>query len=285
MAKFHRKTVCSHKLLNAWRAVPDLGWALWIIRANVLYSSQGLAIIAQTGQQTLARASLPEGWPTRRGVARSKAPSQRERTLPRYALPLARPGQVIGLLGGSFDPPHEGHVHISREALRRFGLDQVWWLVSPGNPLKDHGPAAMAKRMATARALLHHPRLHVSDLEAQIGSRHTAQTLAALQAARPDLRFVWLMGADNLVQFDRWQHWHEIMLRVPVGILARPGLRLDARNAKAARVFRQARLPARESRRLGRREPPTWCFLNIPMKEISSTRLRQDGTGRKALER
>lgn len=200
--------------------------------------------------------------------------------MPRYALPLARPGQVIGLLGGSFDPPHEGHVHISREALRRFGLDQVWWLVSPGNPLKDHGPAALAERMAAARALLHHPRLHVSDVEAQIGSRHTAQTLAALQGARPDLRFVWLMGADNLVQFDRWQRWREIMERVPVGILARPGLRLDARNAKAARVFRQVRLPARESRRLGRLDPPGWCFLNIPMKEISSTRLRQGGAGR-----
>ena len=195
----------------------------------------------------------------------------------RYQLPYARAGQSIGLLGGSFDPPHAGHVHISREALRRFGLDQVWWLVSPGNPLKERGPAAMARRIAAARALIDHPRIHVSDFEAQARTRFTAQTLAALQAVRPDLRFVWLMGADNLVQFHRWQSWQDILHRVPVGIIARPGLRIVARSSKAAKVFAPARLPARRSRLLAGSAPPAWCFVNVPMMAISSTRLRHGG--------
>ncbi|WP_135501322.1 nicotinate-nucleotide adenylyltransferase [Roseovarius aestuariivivens] len=195
----------------------------------------------------------------------------------RYALPLSRPGQVIGLLGGSFDPPHAGHTHISREALRRFGLDAVWWLVSPGNPLKAHGPAPLARRLAACRALIDHPRIHVSDLEAQAGTRYTAQTLARLQTACPDRRFVWLMGADNLAQLDRWQDWREIVARVPMGVLARPGQRISARMSKAARIFRAARIPARHSHLLGRADPPTWCFVNVPMLAQSSSAIRARG--------
>ena len=149
--------------------------------------------------------------------------------MPRYELPMTRPGQTVGLLGGSFDPPHAGHLHISREALKRFGLDQLWWLVSPGNPLKAHGPATLAHRMAAARALVDHPRIHVSDWETQIGTRYTAQVIAALQDTRPQTRFVWLMGADNLAQLHLWQDWQDIMERVPVGVLARPGKRTIAR--------------------------------------------------------
>ncbi|MBZ0123938.1 MAG: nicotinate-nicotinamide nucleotide adenylyltransferase, partial [Roseovarius sp.] len=138
----------------------------------------------------------------------------------RQPLPLVRPGQAVGLLGGSFDPPHQGHVHISREALRRFALDRVWWLVSPGNPLKSRGPAPLARRIAACRAVLDHPRMAVSDFEARAGTRYTAETVAALQAARPGVRFVWLMGADNLAQLHLWQDWREIVERVPLGILA-----------------------------------------------------------------
>ncbi len=194
-----------------------------------------------------------------------------------HRLPLSRPGQVIGLLGGSFDPPHAGHVHISREALRRFALDHVWWLVSPGNPLKREGPAPLEQRMAACRALARHPRIEISDFEAQAGTRHTARTLAHLQALRPGVRFVWLMGADNLAQFDQWKDWREIMQRVPVGVLARPGQRISARMSKAARVYRMARLRSAESRLLGRAEPPAWCFVNVPMRGISSTELRASG--------
>lgn len=195
----------------------------------------------------------------------------------RYQLPFSRPGQTIGLLGGSFDPPHAGHVHISHEAMRRFGLDQVWWLVTPGNPLKSRGPAPLQERMAACHALLTHPRMHPSDFEAQAGTRYTAQSLEALLAARPGVRFVWLMGADNLAQFDQWKGWRDILQSVPVGVLARPGQRISARMSKAARVYRPFRIKARESLALGHRPAPAWCFLNVPMRHISSTELRQSG--------
>lgn len=197
--------------------------------------------------------------------------------MPHYKLPFARPGQVVGLLGGSFDPAHPGHVHISREALKRFGLDQVWWLVSPGNPLKSKGPAPIERRMAAARALITHPRIQITDFEAQAGTRFTAETLAALQSARPDLHFVWLMGADNLEQFDLWQDWRQIMYRVPVGVLARPGKRISARRSKAAQIFASARLRGRYSPLLGRSTAPAWCFVNVPMMALSSTVLRDSG--------
>jgi len=193
-------------------------------------------------------------------------------------LPLIRPGQSVGLLGGSFDPPHEGHAHITREALKRFGLDRVWWLISPGNPLKARGPAPIERRLCAARAIMDHPRVAITDFEAQIGSRYTAETLKALRAARPGVRFVWLMGADNLGQFHLWQDWQDIIENVPVGVLARPGTRTSARGAKAARVYRAARLPARRSQELADCEAPAWCFINVPMNAQSSTRLRHRGT-------
>lgn len=195
----------------------------------------------------------------------------------RFALPPSRPGQVIGLLGGSFDPPHAGHVHISREALRRFGLDRVWWLVSPGNPLKARGPAPMPQRLAACRALLRHPRIAVTDFEAQAGTRYTAQTLNALRAARPGVQFVWLMGADNLAQFDQWQDWRDIMHAVPLGVLARPGQRISARMSKAARIYRHARIKGRQSQALSWAAPPAWCFVNVPMTSLSSTEIRARG--------
>ena len=192
-------------------------------------------------------------------------------------LPLTTSGQKIGLLGGSFDPAHEGHVHITREALKRFGLDRVWWIVSPGNPLKERGPAPMARRIAAARAMMDHPRVEISDVEAQIGSRYTAQTLRALRRVKPDVRFVWLMGADNLQQFDQWRDWQEIMRSVPVGVLARPGARTPARTSRAARAFDDFRLPGKQSQRLADMPAPAWCFINVPMSAQSSTKLRRQG--------
>jgi len=125
----------------------------------------------------------------------------------RAGFPVARKGMVIGLLGGSFDPAHGGHVHITREALKRMGLDRFWWLVSPGKPLKAKGPAPLADRMARARAVMRDPRVVVSDLETRLGTRYTAETLERLVAIYPGVRFVWLMGADNLGQFHRWERW------------------------------------------------------------------------------
>jgi nicotinate-nucleotide adenylyltransferase len=193
------------------------------------------------------------------------------------ALPVAKPGQIIGLLGGSFDPPHEGHVHITKAALKRFGLDHVWWLVSPGNPLKTNGPAPLEDRLQAASAMMQHPRVLVTDVEAQLRTRFTAQTIAALRRRYPGVRFVWLMGADNLAQFHRWQDWRWIIETVPVGVMARPGDRISARLSKTARMYANARLPVRASHILGRMDAPAWSFVNLPMSDQSSTAIRARG--------
>lgn len=195
----------------------------------------------------------------------------------RTGFPPAALGQSVGLLGGSFDPAHSGHVHITHEALRRFGLDRLWWLVSPGNPLKARGPAPLEDRMARARALMRHPRVTVTDIEARLGTRATADTLSALRAVYPGVRFVWLMGADNLAQLHRWRNWETIMETVPLGVLARPGDRISARMSPAARIYRHARLPGQASQLLGRAQAPAWCFVNVPMLDVSSTAIRASG--------
>ena len=185
---------------------------------------------------------------------------------------------VVGLLGGSFDPAHEGHVHITRQALRRLGLDRVWWLVSPGNPLKSRAPAAMAARLARARAVMQDPAVVVTDLEARLGTRATVDTLRRLQAIYPGVRFVCLMGADNLVQLHRWSRWREIMARVPVAVLARPGAGLAARLSVAARVYRPYEVARAEG--LGARQPPAWCFVGMPLNAASSSDIRARGEWR-----
>lgn len=189
----------------------------------------------------------------------------------------ARPGQCIGLLGGSFDPPHAGHAHITREALKRFGLDQVWWLVSPGNPLKAEGPAPMARRIAAARQVIDHPRVRISDFETQVGTRYTAATLQALFRRFPGVRFVWLMGADNLASFHQWQRWKWIIETVPVAVIARPSDRISARTSPAANRYARFRLRGREAALLARSQPPAWCFINAPMVNLSSSAIRADG--------
>lgn len=190
--------------------------------------------------------------------------------------PFASPGQRIGLLGGSFDPPHAGHAHITRWALRRFRLDAVWWLVSPGNPLKSRGPADMNRRLAACRAVAP-PRVAVTDIEARLGTRYTADTLVALRRRLPFLRFTWLMGADNLISFHEWRDWRWIMETVPVGVLARPGAQLRAGLSPAARRFQRWRLPRAEAGRLTHRPAPAWVLLTGPMSGASSTAIREKG--------
>jgi len=191
--------------------------------------------------------------------------------------PLATHGQQIGLLGGSFDPAHEGHVHITRWALKTFGLDAVWWLVSPGNPLKAKPPAAMARRLAHARALVAHPRVEVTDIEVGLGTRYTADTLRKMRARYPGVTFVWLMGADNLAQFHRWEEWRWIFDNVPVGVLARPGEQLSAGLSPAARAYSEARLSPRRARALPGRAAPAWTLLTGPMVDLSSSEIRARG--------
>ncbi len=197
-----------------------------------------------------------------------------------FNLPKPARGQAIGLLGGSFDPPHAGHVHISREALKRFGLDRIWWLVSPGNPLKERGPAPLEQRAQACRALLRHPRIEVTEYEARMGTRYTAETLEALFGDYPGQRFVWLMGADNLAEFHHWERWEWILANIPVGVVARPGQGIPARLSPAARRFARFRIQGRNAQALAGAEAPAWCFINAPMLDISSTRLRAAGVWR-----
>lgn len=192
-------------------------------------------------------------------------------------LPFACSGQKIGLLGGSFDPPHKGHVHISKQAMRRFGLDRVWWVVSPGNPLKSDGPADFDRRMAACRHLVRHPRIIVSDLEAQLGTRYTAETLSRLLPRYGGVNFVWLMGADNLAQFHDWENWRAIMDMVPVGVLARPDNVIRGGLSPTARAYGKNRLPLFEATALALCQPPCWSLVTGPTVDISSTQIRNRG--------
>jgi nicotinate-nucleotide adenylyltransferase len=185
---------------------------------------------------------------------------------------------AIGLLGGSFDPAHGGHAHITREAMKRFGLDAVWWLVSPGNPLKAEGPAPMSERLARAEHVMAHPRVTITDLESRLGTRFTAATLERLVALYPGVRFVWLMGADNLAQFHRWDRWQHILRLVPVGVLARPGAGMAAQSSVAARMFRGARVAPEV---LAQSRPPAWAYADVPLVDLSSSAIRARGEWRR----
>lgn len=193
----------------------------------------------------------------------------------RQGFPVATKGMVVGLLGGSFDPAHEGHVHITREALKRMGLDQVWWLVTPGNPLKARQPAPMADRLKRARQVMRHPRVKITALEERLNTRVTINTITRLRTIYPGVTFVWLMGADNLVQFHHWGRWRDILRSVAVGVLARPGSGVQARLSVAARAFRVNQVDRGET--LRGRKPPVWCFVNVPMNDASSSAIRAQG--------
>jgi nicotinate-nucleotide adenylyltransferase len=181
----------------------------------------------------------------------------------------------VGLLGGSFNPAHAGHAHIARTALARLGLDRVIWLVSPQNPLKPaEGTTSLGSRLDATRAFAEGPGMIVSDLEAKLGTRYTLDLIRILRARYPAVRFVWLMGADNLASFHRWRGWAEIMRLVPVCVVARPGWALKGRLAPAARRFAWARRPAGEARRLATMSPPAWIYLTAPLNFESSTAIR-----------
>ena len=190
-------------------------------------------------------------------------------------VPAAAPGMRIGLLGGSFNPPHAGHVHISRVALARLGLDQVWWLVSPGNPLKNVSKLPdLGTRVAAARDIARHPRIAVTGFEGALGSGYSIDTIRFLQRRYPQTHFVWLMGADNLAGLHRWRAWEELFRRVPIAVLDRPGFRLKARASKAAQRFAAAAIDESDAAGLALMRPPAWTLLTIPLSKLSSTGLR-----------
>ena len=196
----------------------------------------------------------------------------------RDGLDLA-PGMAVGLFGGSFNPAHDGHAHVAETAMRRLGLDRVVWLVSPQNPLKDaRDSAPLAERMASARAaakLAADGRaMVVSDFETRAGTQWTVDTLRALTARHPGVRFVWLMGSDNLASFHKWRGWTDIMRMMPMVVIARPGSLHHSRTAPAAARFAKARVPTSQARLLADLEAPAWTYLTAPLNPRSSTALR-----------
>jgi len=189
--------------------------------------------------------------------------------------PYATQGMRIGLLGGSFNPPHAAHRLISLTAIKRLNLTQVWWLVTPGNPLKNtRGLAPLPKRTAAARSLTHHPRIDVTGLEAVIKTRYTYDTISWLLARCPGIRFVWIMGADNLRSFHRWQKWHKIAELVPIVVIDRLGPSLYAAVSPAGTVLARVRIPEYAAAALPDRKPPVWAYLHGLKSPLSSTALR-----------
>lgn len=208
------------------------------------------------------------------GPARRIPPAGRPATL-RLGFSLA-PGMRVGLYGGSFNPAHEGHAHVAETARRRLGLDKLIWLVSPQNPLKSaHELESQGDRMAGARRLAQGPAMIVSDAETRIGTRYTIDTIRALKARYPGVKFVWVMGADSLASFHRWRGWTQIMGEVPVAVVSRPWISLKSRSSPAARRFAGRRLPSAQARGLPDRTAPAWVFLRGPLNFQSSTALRE----------
>jgi nicotinate-nucleotide adenylyltransferase len=182
----------------------------------------------------------------------------------------------VGLLGGSFNPAHGGHLHVSLEALKRLDLDEVWWLVSPQNPLKPvRGMAPFAERFAGAeRVASAHPRIRVTDLEARLGTRYTADTLLELKRRFPATRFVWLMGADILPQIRRWERWRDVFRTVPIAVFARPTYSIRGLSDLAARRFARRRVPPQAARGLAGMDPPAWVFFPTRLDTRSATEIR-----------
>ncbi|WP_164938067.1 nicotinate-nucleotide adenylyltransferase [Bradyrhizobium guangxiense] len=203
--------------------------------------------------------------------------------VPRFvsqAVPPHTQGMRIGLLGGSFNPPHQAHRAISQFALKRLQLDRVWWLVTPGNPLKENGNLhELGERMQAARDVADDPRIEVSCLESVIRTRYTIDTINPLRRRFPGLRFVWIMGADNLAQFHRWQDWRRIAAQVPLAVIDRPPRSFRALASPAAQALSRYRLPENKAALLAGRPAPAWVFLTGLKLNLSSTGLRNpDGS-------
>lgn len=188
----------------------------------------------------------------------------------------------IGLLGGSFNPAHDGHLHISRAALALLGLHEVWWMVSPQNPLKGTSDmASLEARLDSAeRVARRDSRIRVTAVEAELGTVYTADTLAALTRHFPAIRFVWLMGADNLAQIEKWRGWRSIFGTVPIAVFDRPAYSLRALASRAARRFAKARVSDAQARDMADMRPPAWVFLRTRWNPRSASSLRNRGRWR-----
>ncbi len=178
-------------------------------------------------------------------------------------------------MGGTFNPPHDGHRIAAEAAMKRLNLDQVWWLITPGNPLKaQDGLSSLEGRMKLVQVFASGPRMKITSFERELGTRYTAGTLSFLKRRYPAVRFVWIMGADNLASFHRWQHWRDIARTMPIAVVDRPGWRHAALSSPAAQALKRYRLPESAAASLAEEKPPVWLLLTIRLSGLSSTALR-----------
>jgi nicotinate-nucleotide adenylyltransferase len=190
-------------------------------------------------------------------------------------MPHAERGMAVGLFGGSFNPPHEGHLLVAEIALRRLGLDQLWWMVTPGNPLKSRlGLAPLTDRLAMSEKLVQDPRIKITAFEKTLETSYTAETLAFVKARNPHVNFVWVMGADSLKTFHLWQKWREILRTFPLAVVDRPGSTLSFLSSRMARAFGHARIDEDDAGVLWKKPAPAWTFIHGPRSALSSTALR-----------
>lgn len=182
---------------------------------------------------------------------------------------------VVGLFGGSFNPPHQGHLLVGEIAIRRLRLNQLWWMVTPGNPLKSHRELApLSERLTACEALAEDPRIKVTAFEQALGTSYTARTLDYIRARNPAVHFIWVMGADNLAGFHRWQRWQKIASTFPIAVIDRPGSTLAYLSSKMARTFDYARVDEEDAGILWQKKAPAWTFIHGPRSTLSSTALR-----------
>lgn len=191
-------------------------------------------------------------------------------------MPFATKGMQVGLFGGSFNPPHAGHALVAEIALRRLVLDQLWWIVTPGNPLKSTRELApLAERLARSEKVAEDPRIKVTAFEAAYKTRYTADTLALIKRRNPGVDFVWIMGADNLRDFHRWQRWRQIAMTFPIAVIDRPGATLSFLSSVMAKTFDYARIDEADAPTLAHCRAPAWTFIHGPRSLLSSTAIRQ----------
>jgi nicotinate-nucleotide adenylyltransferase len=190
-------------------------------------------------------------------------------------MPHVEKGMQVGLFGGSFNPPHAGHALVAEIALRRLGLDQLWWMVTPGNPLKSvEELAPLAERIRISEKIMHDPRVKVTAFELRHHIRYTADTLALVKERNPGVDFVWIMGADNLKDFHRWQRWRRIAMTFPIAVIDRPGSTLSFLSSMVAKTFDYARIDEGDAPLLARMKAPAWTFIHGPRSLLSSTAIR-----------
>jgi nicotinate-nucleotide adenylyltransferase len=192
-------------------------------------------------------------------------------------MPHAERGMIVGLFGGSFNPPHQGHALVAEIAIKRLALDQLWWMVTPGNPLKSRRELLpLAERIALSERLARHPAIKVTAFERNFGTNFTANTLARVKASNPHVHFIWIMGADSLKTFHHWQRWQDIARTFPIAVIDRPGSTLSFLSSKMTKTFGFARIDEDDSRALWRKPAPAWTFIHGPRSRLSSTAIRAE---------